>query len=203
MHFIARAITPPQRPKRFDTRFFALDASHIAKRLEGFVHADAELVELAWIGLKEAETLDLPPITLRVLAELRQRLDGGLSFFTPAPFSTSFTANGGATNFSAQAASGAYASGHAKPRLPSARKSWPIRLMFSAFDSPTRKKLAAAISCISIVGVGLSLVIPLLALRLEAAGYPGPRQRPAYRGHRPRYAHRRAADALARPQTSA
>jgi MFS family permease len=44
--------------------------------------------------------------------------------------------------------------------------------MFSAFDSPTRKKLAAAISCISIVGVGLSLVIPLLALRLEAAGYP-------------------------------
>ena len=44
--------------------------------------------------------------------------------------------------------------------------------MFSAFDLPTRKKLAAAISCISIVGVGLSLVIPLLALRLEAAGYP-------------------------------
>jgi MFS family permease len=44
--------------------------------------------------------------------------------------------------------------------------------MFSAFDSPTRKKLAAAISCISIVGVGLSLVIPLLAIRLEAAGYP-------------------------------
>jgi MFS family permease len=44
--------------------------------------------------------------------------------------------------------------------------------MFSAFDSPTRKKLAAAISCISIVGIGLSLVIPLLALRLEAAGVP-------------------------------
>ena len=35
--------------------------------------------------------------------------------------------------------------------------------MFSAFDLPTRKKLAAAISCISIDGVGLSLVIPLLA----------------------------------------
>ncbi len=43
--------------------------------------------------------------------------------------------------------------------------------MFSAFDSPTRKSLAAAIACISIVGVGLSLVIPLLALRLEAAGF--------------------------------
>ncbi len=44
--------------------------------------------------------------------------------------------------------------------------------MSSRFDSPTRKKLAAAISCISIVGIGLSLVIPLLALRLEAAGFP-------------------------------
>ncbi len=44
--------------------------------------------------------------------------------------------------------------------------------MFSAFDSPTRQKLAAAISCISIVGIGLSLVIPLLGIRLEAAGYP-------------------------------
>ncbi|WP_294541832.1 MFS transporter [uncultured Rhodoblastus sp.] len=44
--------------------------------------------------------------------------------------------------------------------------------MFAAFDSPTRKKLGAAISCISIVGVGLSLVIPLLALRMEAAGIP-------------------------------
>jgi MFS family permease len=44
--------------------------------------------------------------------------------------------------------------------------------MFSAFDSQTRKRLAAAISCISIVGIGLSLVIPLLALRLEAAGFP-------------------------------
>ncbi|HUO54040.1 MAG TPA: MFS transporter [Rhodoblastus sp.] len=44
--------------------------------------------------------------------------------------------------------------------------------MFSAFDSRTRKALAAAIACISIVGIGLSLVIPLLALRLEAAGFP-------------------------------
>ncbi|WP_298427075.1 MFS transporter [Rhodoblastus sp.] len=44
--------------------------------------------------------------------------------------------------------------------------------MFTAFDSKTRKQLAAAISCISIVGIGLSLVIPLLALRLEAAGFP-------------------------------
>jgi len=41
----------------------------------------------------------------------------------------------------------------------------------SAFDAQTKKSLAAAIACISIVGIGLSLVIPLLALRLEAAGF--------------------------------
>ena len=44
--------------------------------------------------------------------------------------------------------------------------------MLSSLDSRTRKALAAAISCISIVGIGLSLVIPLLGLRLEAAGFP-------------------------------
>ena len=44
--------------------------------------------------------------------------------------------------------------------------------MLSTCDSRARKSLTAAISCVSIVGIGLSLVIPLLALRLEAAGFP-------------------------------
>ena len=86
IHFIARAITPPARPKRFDTRFFAVDAQAIAARCEGCVHEDAELVELVWVGLDEAEKLDLPMITQRVLGELRKRLGGGMSRFAPAPF---------------------------------------------------------------------------------------------------------------------
>jgi 8-oxo-dGTP pyrophosphatase MutT (NUDIX family) len=86
MHFIARAITPPMRPKRFDTRFFALDAAHIAARLDGFVHEGAELVELIWIELAKAEDLDLPLITRRVLEELRIRIAGGMSRFLPVPF---------------------------------------------------------------------------------------------------------------------
>jgi MFS family permease len=44
--------------------------------------------------------------------------------------------------------------------------------MLSTCDSRTGKSLTAAIACISIVGIGLSLVIPLLGLRLEAAGFP-------------------------------
>src|SRR5256885_173960 len=43
VHFIARAITPPGPPKRFDTRFFAVDASEIAVRLDGVVGPDTEL----------------------------------------------------------------------------------------------------------------------------------------------------------------
>ena len=47
LFLIARAITPPGRIKRFDTRFFTADASAIAHRIEGVIHADAELVELS------------------------------------------------------------------------------------------------------------------------------------------------------------
>ena len=37
IHFVARAVTPPGRSKRFDTRFFAVDAREIAARREGVV----------------------------------------------------------------------------------------------------------------------------------------------------------------------
>jgi 8-oxo-dGTP pyrophosphatase MutT (NUDIX family) len=86
LHFIARAITPPMRPRRFDTRFFAIDARAVTARLDGVAHADAELVELAWVNLDKAESLDLPDVTRQVLAELRTRLKGGMSPFLPAPF---------------------------------------------------------------------------------------------------------------------
>ncbi len=33
LHFIARAVTPSRRPRRFDTRFFAVDASTIAHKV--------------------------------------------------------------------------------------------------------------------------------------------------------------------------
>ncbi len=84
--FLARAITPPGRPRRFDARFLIADARSIARRVEGAVHPDAELVELVWTPLGEARKLDLPEITRRALDDLAAALDGGLDRRRPRPF---------------------------------------------------------------------------------------------------------------------
>ncbi|GJD52228.1 hypothetical protein OPKNFCMD_4990 [Methylobacterium crusticola] len=86
VQFIARAITPPQRPKRFDTRFFAVTRAAVAAETTGIVGPDAELTELAWVSLKDARALDLPRITAIVLDELENRLAAGFSPMLPVPF---------------------------------------------------------------------------------------------------------------------
>ena len=77
LYLIARAITPPGRVRRFDTRFFTADASAIAHRVEGVIHADAELVELVWVELGSESLADLHPMTKNVLRELHTRLATG------------------------------------------------------------------------------------------------------------------------------
>src|SRR5580693_7327110 len=69
LFLIARAITPPGRVRRFDTRFFTADASAIAHRVEGVIHPDAELVELVWVELGSQPLADLHPMTKNVLGE--------------------------------------------------------------------------------------------------------------------------------------
>jgi 8-oxo-dGTP pyrophosphatase MutT (NUDIX family) len=86
LHLIARAITPPGRPRRFDARFFAADAQLIVHRVEGVVHPDAELVELTWLPIEEARELDIPPVTKRVLTELEARVALGFGHDLPVPF---------------------------------------------------------------------------------------------------------------------
>jgi 8-oxo-dGTP pyrophosphatase MutT (NUDIX family) len=85
IHFIARAITPPKRPLRFDSRFFAADVTAIARRDDGFVGPDKELVELVWMPITEASRLDMPGITAVALEELQDRIASGMSFDHPAP----------------------------------------------------------------------------------------------------------------------
>ncbi|HEY5071385.1 MAG TPA: NUDIX hydrolase [Caulobacteraceae bacterium] len=70
--FIARAVTPPMSPKRFDARFFMAEADRLLS-LER--QADCgELDEIAWVGLEEALSLDLPSVTRFVLREVPLRL---------------------------------------------------------------------------------------------------------------------------------
>ena len=86
LRFIGRAVTPPGRPRRFDARFFAMDASAIAHRIEGVTGPDAELVEVVWMPLADARHLDLPAVTAVMLEELDARIAGGFGHHLPVPF---------------------------------------------------------------------------------------------------------------------
>ncbi|HEX4410479.1 MAG TPA: NUDIX hydrolase [Xanthobacteraceae bacterium] len=85
IHFIARAITPPGRPLRFDSRFFAADVSAVARREDGFIGPDKELVELVWLPINEAKSLDMPGITAVALEELQDRIKADMSPEHPVP----------------------------------------------------------------------------------------------------------------------
>jgi 8-oxo-dGTP pyrophosphatase MutT (NUDIX family) len=84
--FLARAITPPGRPRRFDARFFVADAAWIAHRAEGVVHAEAELTELVWVRLEDALKLEIPNITRLVLGDLAALGTGSWDRARPRPF---------------------------------------------------------------------------------------------------------------------
>ena len=73
LQFVFRAITPPGRPRRFDARFFLVDADEIASDLDDFSAACDELSHLQWIPLPRVREFDLPFITEVVLAEVAAR----------------------------------------------------------------------------------------------------------------------------------
>lgn len=75
--FLARAITPPGRPRRFDTRFFVLPASAIAERTD---IVDGEFSSIDWLSPAEARNADLPLITRVILDELEEGLEDGRLF---------------------------------------------------------------------------------------------------------------------------
>ena len=72
--FFARAITPPGRPRRYDTRFFCIPAAHVGLDTG---RRDEELSEIGWYTLDECAQLDLPPITRVVLEDLKDQLAAG------------------------------------------------------------------------------------------------------------------------------
>jgi 8-oxo-dGTP pyrophosphatase MutT (NUDIX family) len=85
LRFIARAITPPGLSRRFDTRFFVVDAQAITHRIDGIIGPQAELVELLWVPLAETPELGLHTITAVILEELEARVAAGLGHALPVP----------------------------------------------------------------------------------------------------------------------
>jgi 8-oxo-dGTP pyrophosphatase MutT (NUDIX family) len=75
LHLIARAITPPYRNRRFDARFFMIDAEHIQGEVHERPQGSGELLDLHWVSLSRARQMEqIPRITQVVLQELERRL---------------------------------------------------------------------------------------------------------------------------------
>ena len=73
----ARAITPPGRTRRYDSRFFVADAGAITNLDDPHHDGGGELLTLSWLTLDEIAGLDLPLITIDVLNRLKPFLDTG------------------------------------------------------------------------------------------------------------------------------
>lgn len=68
--YVARAVTPTGRPRRFNARFFVVDADAIS----GEMADSGELLKVRWFSLADARKLKIRPITELVLAEIETRL---------------------------------------------------------------------------------------------------------------------------------
>ncbi|MFN0193403.1 MAG: NUDIX hydrolase [Aestuariivirga sp.] len=75
--FFMRAITPPGRTRRFDSRFFVAPAEVVGNLDQPIHNGSEELSEIHWVSLAEAFALDLPLITIDVLKRLKTHLDAG------------------------------------------------------------------------------------------------------------------------------
>jgi len=86
LRFVARAITPPGRVRRYDTRFLAAWREDVVVELSQ--GPTLELEELSWLSITDAKKSDLPAITLSILTDLEERLkeDPELSPESVAPF---------------------------------------------------------------------------------------------------------------------
>jgi len=87
LRYMARAITPPGFPRRFDTHFFALftDEADVSPT---DIRDSRELEDLRWIDVNDVSAVRMPDITGIILADLRASLkaDASLPFGRPVPF---------------------------------------------------------------------------------------------------------------------
>lgn len=95
LRLIFRAVTPPKRPRRFDARFFLVNAGEAQLAADELSGGDGELAHLQWLEIAKARRLPLPFITEVVLAELEAALaepDGPrrVPFFDHTPAGSQF-----------------------------------------------------------------------------------------------------------------
>jgi 8-oxo-dGTP pyrophosphatase MutT (NUDIX family) len=78
--YVARAITPPGRTRRYDSRFFLAHAKELANLDTPVRRINDELLEPRWFNFTEALALDLPSITREILSRIHAALseDGTL-----------------------------------------------------------------------------------------------------------------------------
>jgi 8-oxo-dGTP pyrophosphatase MutT (NUDIX family) len=75
--YIMHAVTPPGRPRRFDARFFAVDADRVSGDA---TDGSGELLKIHWFTLDDAVKLKLPSITVLAIDEIDKRLSQGRLF---------------------------------------------------------------------------------------------------------------------------
>jgi 8-oxo-dGTP pyrophosphatase MutT (NUDIX family) len=73
--YFARAITPPGRSHRFDSRFFVANSDLISNLDQPASLDSPELLLLKWVTMAEALKLDLPSITRDILGLLQPYLE--------------------------------------------------------------------------------------------------------------------------------
>lgn len=86
LHFFARAITPPGRPRRFDTRFFVRDITDVPNHTMIRPTPESELVELIWVPITEADGLETVEITRIILGELAKQVQTNFDKSQHRPF---------------------------------------------------------------------------------------------------------------------
>ncbi|MBP0615396.1 NUDIX hydrolase [Jiella mangrovi] len=74
---VARAITPEGAPRRFDTRFFVINASRLSAISETFEPPTDEFDEIAWVPTSALSDHSLAPITRSVLQDVTTRIEDG------------------------------------------------------------------------------------------------------------------------------
>lgn len=70
LDYVFRAVTPPKRPRRFNARFFIAEAKHA----KGELRSNGELIDLQWVGLRDAMALPIPQVTHIVLEMVGEQI---------------------------------------------------------------------------------------------------------------------------------